>query len=133
MIGAALALVLGACAPAEREALPPDIARTVAARVASNTPHHVLVVLGALGDSAMSFATRQALTTGGFVLADSAALSDSTLAVLHFEYVSGGETAWTVRTRRTLGGPARTHDGERIDWQLACDTACVIVDSSVVE
>jgi hypothetical protein len=93
----------------------------------------MLVVLGTIGDSAMSFATRQALTTGGFVLADSTALADTTLAVLQFEHVRGGDTAWTVRTRRTLGGPASTGQTQRIEWQLTCDTACVIVDSSVVE
>lgn len=66
-----LAVVLGhtGCAPPGTDTLP-EAVRAVATRAASSTPDRLLVVDGTFGDTAMSFATRQALVTAGVVVED---------------------------------------------------------------
>lgn len=128
-----LALGLAACAPAETDMLP-EAVRAVATRAASSTPDRLLVVAGTFGDTAMTFATRQALVTAGIVVAD-APHDDATTAIL--EFVGGTQTdeGWRLRTTRRDGGAPSALDAlaaeSNVEWQVECTAErCEVRDST---
>ncbi len=128
-----LALGLAACAPAETDMLP-EAVRAVATRAASNTPDRLLVVAGTFGDTAMTFATRQALVTAGIVVADSPD-DDSTTAILEFVSATRTEDGWRLRTTRNDGGAPSALDAlasaTNVEWRVECDAAqCEVRDST---
>lgn len=132
VLGAALGLA--GCAPAETDMLP-EAVRTVATRAASSTPDRLLVVAGTFGDTAMTFATRQALITAGVVVQESPADADSTIAVLRFVSASGADEEWRVRTMRSNGGAPSVIDAlaseERVEWLVRCVAGqCEVTDST---
>ncbi|HEU5210714.1 MAG TPA: hypothetical protein VFU06_15070 [Longimicrobiales bacterium] len=127
-------LTLPGCAPAEMDMLP-EAVRAVATRAASSTPDRLLVVAGTFGDTAMTFATRQALVTAGVVVQDSPTDADSTIAVLEFVSAAETEGGWRVRTARTGGGAASVIDAlaseERVEWLVQCGAEqCEVRDST---
>lgn len=123
-----LALLLGACTSATDGALPPEVARAVAGRVAAGTPDRMLVVLDAVGDTTMSFATRQGLVTAGFVVQDTSAYGDSTFAVLHFEHAAPHGDLWTVATTKRPGDDDAP--SVSVEWTVRCaDAGCEVTDS----
>ncbi len=126
--GIGIIALLLACRPTTDGALPPEVARAVAARAAAGTPDRILVVLDAVGDTTMSFATRQGLVTAGFVVQDSSAYADSTFAVLHFEHASPQGDLWAVATTRRPGeGDAAAIS---VEWTVRCAGAtCEVTDS----
>lgn len=131
-----LAVVLGhtGCAPPGTDTLP-EAVRAVATRAASSTPDRLLVVDGTFGDTAMSFATRQALVTAGVVVEDRPADADSAIAVLAFVSATGGADGWRLRTVRSGGGTSSVIDAlaaeERVEWRVICDAAqCEVTDST---
>ncbi len=130
-----LALPLAGCAPAATDTLPQAV-RAVASRAASSTTERLLVVLDTFGDTAMTFATRQALVTAGVVVQDTTALADSAFAILRF--VAGTETGdgWRIRTTRTAGGGQGSvldalASETRVQWLVDCAAdQCEVRDSA---
>lgn len=128
------ALLLAGCAPPGTDALP-EAVRSVATRAASSTTDRLLVVAETFGDTAMSFATRQALITAGVVVQDASAAMDSAFAMLEFVSAEEFENGWRVRTTRTTGGGSSALESlaseQRVEWVVTCAaTECEVTDST---
>jgi len=129
-----LAPLIAGCAPAGSDTLP-EAVRSIATRAASSTTDRLLVVAGTFGDTAMSFATRQALITAGVVVQDASGAMESAFAMLEFVSVEESGNGWRVRTLRTTGGGDSALESlaseQRIEWTVACAAAaCQVTDST---